>query len=103
MAKDRHLQQEIFDSSGLKAALAGLRHQDQQASFCLDVTTDADKFKRILTPLEHRIMVISKQQDQAEAAFEKNKAQLAKVRARGRQVAALKYDMEEGILAVWSG
>ena len=41
--------------------------------------------------------VIIKQQDEAEAAFEKHNAQLAKVRARGLQVAALKYDMEEGI------
>lgn len=41
--------------------------------------------------------VIIKQQDVAEAAWEKHRAQLAKVRARGLQMAAVKYDMETGI------
>ena len=51
-AKDQHLQKEMFD---LDAALARLRHQDQRASFWHDMTTDSDKFEKILTPLEHRI------------------------------------------------
>ncbi len=52
MAKDQLLQKEMFD---LNAALARLRHQDQRASFCHDVTADADKFEKIIVPLEHRI------------------------------------------------
>ena len=43
MVKDRHLRKEMFD---LNAASARL-HQDQRASFCHDVTTDADKFENI--------------------------------------------------------
>jgi len=50
-AKDQHLQKEMFDLN----VLTRLHHQDQRASFCHDVTTDADKFEKILTPLEHRI------------------------------------------------
>ncbi len=41
--------------------------------------------------------VIIKQQDEAEAAYQKHKAQHAKVKAWGLQVAALKHDMKEGI------
>ncbi len=52
MAKDQRLQKEI---SNLNAAMARLRHQDQQASFCRDVTTDADKFEKIIVALDHRI------------------------------------------------
>ena len=49
--KDQHLQKEMFNLNGLTR----LRHLSQRASFCHDVTTDADKFEKILTPLEHRI------------------------------------------------
>ena len=51
-AKDQRLQKEMFD---LNASWTRLRHQDQRASFCHDVTTDADKFEKIILPLEHRI------------------------------------------------
>lgn len=41
--------------------------------------------------------VIIKQQDAAEAAFERHNAQLAKVNAWSRQVNTLKHDMTKGI------
>ena len=49
--KDQHLQKEMFNLD----VLTRLHDPDQQASFSHDVTTDADKFEKILTPLEHRI------------------------------------------------
>lgn len=52
MAKDQLLRHEMFD---LNAACARLRHQDQRTSFCQDVTTDADKFEKVIVPLDHRI------------------------------------------------
>lgn len=95
MAKDQLLRHEMFD---LNAACARLRHQDQRTSFCQDVTTDADKFEKVIVPLDHRInKVIIKQQDAAEAAFERHNAQLAKVNAWSRQVNTLKHDMTKGI------
>ena len=51
-AKDQCVQQEKYD---LSPAFARLRHQDQRTSFWNDITTDADMFEKILTPLEHRI------------------------------------------------
>ena len=52
MAKDKRLQKEMFD---LNAAVARLQNQEQRASFCRDVTTDADKFEKIIVALDHRI------------------------------------------------
>lgn len=94
MVKDRHLRKEMFD---LNAASARL-HQDQRASFCHDATTDADKFEKIIVARDHRInKVIIKWQDEAEAAFEKHKAQLAKVNAWSLQLDSLKYDMKKSM------
>ncbi|KAL0021046.1 hypothetical protein WJX77_012679 [Trebouxia sp. C0004] len=49
--------------------------------------------------------VIIKQQDEAEAAYQKHEAQYATVNAWGLQVEALINDMKEGIMHVdvWSG
>ncbi len=44
--------------------------------------------------------VIIKQQDEAEAAYQRHKAQFAKVNAWGLQVDTLKHDMKEGIMHV---
>ncbi len=52
MAKDKRLQKEMFD---LNAATARLQNREQRASFCRDVTTDADMFEKIIVPLDHRI------------------------------------------------
>ncbi len=48
-AKDQRLQREMFNLD----VLTSLHDPDQQASVSHDVTTDADKFEKILTPLEH--------------------------------------------------
>ena len=56
MAKDKRLQKEMFD---LNAAVARLQNREQRASFCRDVTTDADKFEKIIVPLDHRIKKVT--------------------------------------------
>lgn len=46
------------------------------------------------------VQVIIKQQDEAEAAYRKHKAEFVEVKAWGLQVAAMKDKMKEGILRV---
>ena len=49
--------------------LTSLHDPDQRATFSQDVTTDADKFEKILTPLEHRINKVSQSQSRCEHAL----------------------------------